>query len=94
MILTELNPKWVMDDTSGLDMLWFDCPAHPESKINGESTDWVSIRVSDDPSVQRWRDYPVWTRIGIDFRTLTIKPSIDMRGHWHGFVTNGEIITV
>jgi hypothetical protein len=30
----------------------------------------------------------------IDFNTLSISPSIDASnsGHWHGFITNGEIV--
>lgn len=36
----------------------------------------------------------VWTLHGDeDFRTLTLTPSVDASkaGHWHGFITNGEI---
>ncbi len=34
-----------------------------------------------------------WTRTGDDFATMTCTPSIDASasGHWHGFITNGEI---
>ena len=35
----------------------------------------------------------LWTRTGDTFDTLTLSPSIDASasGHWHGFITNGEI---
>lgn len=35
----------------------------------------------------------VWNRTGDTFETLTLTPSIDGSGvgHWHGFITNGEI---
>ncbi len=35
----------------------------------------------------------LWTRTGEDFETLTLTPSINAEaaGHWHGFVTNGNI---
>jgi hypothetical protein len=34
-----------------------------------------------------------WQRSGETFETLSISPSIDASGigHWHGFITNGEI---
>lgn len=34
-----------------------------------------------------------WVRVGDDFGSMTITPSIDASasGHWHGFVTAGEI---
>jgi Family of unknown function (DUF6527) len=34
-----------------------------------------------------------WHREGATFDTLTLSPSIDASksGHWHGFITNGEI---
>ena len=35
-----------------------------------------------------------WTRSGEDFASLSCSPSIDASssGHWHGFITNGEIV--
>ena len=35
----------------------------------------------------------LWQRTGDTFETLTLSPSIDASsdGHWHGFITNGEI---
>jgi len=40
-------------------------------------------------------DYAWSFASGADFATLTVTPSIDAScsggGHWHGFVTNGEI---
>jgi hypothetical protein len=37
-----------------------------------------------------------WQRTGETFETLTLTPSILRRGScgWHGFITNGEIVTV
>jgi hypothetical protein len=39
------------------------------------------------------RDRPIWKRTGDTFETLTLTPSVDASksGHWHGFITNGEI---
>ena len=35
----------------------------------------------------------LWLRGGNTFETLTLSPSIDASsdGHWHGFISNGEI---
>lgn len=35
-----------------------------------------------------------WTRQGHDFATISITPSLDASGagHWHGHITNGEIV--
>lgn len=34
-----------------------------------------------------------WSRVGDDFRSMSITPSLDASasGHWHGFITNGEV---
>lgn len=34
-----------------------------------------------------------WTRVGDDFATMSCTPSVDASasGHWHGFITNGEV---
>jgi hypothetical protein len=32
-----------------------------------------------------------WQRTGEDFETLSLMPSVDVQGHWHGFITNGEV---
>lgn len=34
---------------------------------------------------------PLWSRTGESFETLTLQPSVDAAGHWHGFITAGEI---
>ena len=35
----------------------------------------------------------VWDMTGDQFDSLSLSPSVDAskRGHWHGFITNGEI---
>jgi hypothetical protein len=35
-----------------------------------------------------------WSMSSTDFETMTITPSIDASGagHWHGYVTSGEIV--
>lgn len=43
---------------------------------------------TDDVPVQR-----LWMRTGTTFETLSLHPSVDASrsGHWHGFITNGEV---
>lgn len=38
-------------------------------------------------------DQHLWMRVGDSFDNLTLTPSIDASGsgHWHGFVTGGEL---
>jgi hypothetical protein len=35
----------------------------------------------------------LWTRLGETFEAITITPSVDASkaGHWHGFITAGEV---
>lgn len=34
-----------------------------------------------------------WKRAGSTFDTLTLTPSVSVPGHWHGFITRGEVVT-
>ncbi len=38
-------------------------------------------------------DHLLWNRTGDSYETMTLSPSIDASasGHWHGFITSGEI---
>jgi Family of unknown function (DUF6527) len=52
--------------------------------------------IRDHVHVHRSFDVPpgaLWQRTGETFDTLSLAPSVDASksGHWHGFVTNGEI---
>jgi hypothetical protein len=39
------------------------------------------------------RDDMAWVISSQDFATMSVTPSLDASasGHWHGFITNGEI---
>jgi hypothetical protein len=90
--LADLNPKLVGSNDEGI--LRFDCPLGHAHKI----------RVP----VGRYGDATGWNASGAFPETLTLTPSIhahtaephDLRDPnnrdcgWHGFVTNGEILTV
>lgn len=43
---------------------------------------------------ERFRRYNLrWQRTGDTFETISLMPSVDVSdsGHWHGFITNGEV---
>jgi hypothetical protein len=97
MRLTELKPRW-----SGLpggikDGVTFQCPHC--------GTQRLGIKFSPPIDPEGWwpkiaqptyAGMNVWHRqSGETFDTLTITPSvnakIDVAGHWHGYITNGEV---
>ena len=71
----------------------FDCPCGCGSPV------FVHIKNPMDGKPFDTQGAPSWDRTGDDFETMTLKPSIlrsENRGGcgWHGFVTDGKIITV
>lgn len=100
MKLTELEPRW-SGFPSIITGVTFLCP-HCKTQRLG-----VHFNPPIDPDgwwdkIARptYIDINVWTRIsGETFDTLTLTPSIDASesgrinfpGHWHGFITNGEV---
>lgn len=98
MRLTELEPRWIHTN-----MFLFKCPhcrkdllscknipmAFTEQHDLFEKTfgeDWPALIVG-------CKDEMAWTFSGTDFATLSVTPSLDASasGHWHGFITNGEV---
>ena len=105
MKLTDLNPQWLGNGGEGITRngepvpyrpgvsLMFDCPC---GKCGMPCAIPMNNPLDGGPPLNP--DHG-WDRIGEDFETLTLKPSIlrtVKRGGcgWHGFITNGEIITV
>lgn len=103
MKLTDLNPEWIGSGGAGITnsadgspvprregtMLMFSCPCGCPEPI----AVYVNPPLDGQPADERCK--PVWQRTGDAFESLTLTPSILRRGGcgWHGFVTNGEIIT-
>ena len=104
MRLIDLNPQWVCHGGEGVSDghgnpiplrervgLSFDCPCGCGTRLP-----ILFTNPPDGPG-------PVvgigntWERTGEDFETMTLSPSILRRepcpARWHGFVTNGEILT-
>ena len=86
--LLDLNPTWdKIEGYEGKYLTW-DCPC-------GEKCRWARIPIPITNPIDG--SDPVgachWERIGEDFASISLKPSIHHRGHWHGFLTNGMVIS-
>lgn len=95
MKLTDLNPRWYVYQPGGPRIgLTFDCP-HCNFTRLGVAFHHKGHELFEDNvvHVKHPTEY-VWNLDSKeDFATLTLTPSIDASksGHWHGFITNGEI---
>lgn len=95
MRLLELNPRWYVFEDGGLRVgLTFDCP-HCQKERLGVSFHHQGHEAMEDAVIHaKAPAEKIWTLSGADsFETLTLTPSIDASGvgHWHGFITNGEV---
>lgn len=103
MKLIDYEPNWYEDTGHKGQGLTFRCPLHDHcyfvltfrNPIDGGEPH-VFKRVDGT-------DCPLWQREGDRFDNLTLSPSIDaiddyntveQKTHWHGFIINGEIITI
>jgi hypothetical protein len=102
--LTDLHPKWfglpqAAPSASDIKVgFTFDCPCSRCAENRGSTRLSVNIDPPIDPENKlvgtTWvTPQPAWKRIGDSFETITLQPSVDVssRGHWHGYITNGEI---
>jgi hypothetical protein len=44
-----------------------------------------------DPNTGEVREVKWWRREGDSFDDLTLTPSVNVDGHWHGHITNGAV---
>lgn len=86
MRLSQLDPDLDTEDMEpGVAWLHFDCP-----HCGGKGYIGCKIAITPEPGSTR-----VWKWNGeTDPEKITLEPSLNMAGHWHGFVTNGEVTTV
>ena len=98
MKLTELEPHWFVLEKAGPRVgLSFLCPHcmrqrlavafHHHGKAAIEDQYILAHHGAEDTQ-------HIWDLQGQDdFSTMTLTPSIDASksGHWHGFITNGEV---
>lgn len=95
MKLTELDPRWLALESGGLRVgLSFECPHCRSCRLAvlfhhaGRDALDDSYIHAHSPSTDH-----IWGITGDNFESLSLSPSVDASksGHWHGFVTNGEI---
>lgn len=100
MKLTELHPRWTgygEGENQIIDGITFDCPHCQTQRLGVHFTPPIDRAgwIAKGTYITQW---PLqWKRTGETFETLTLAPSIDansridVSGHWHGFITNGEV---
>jgi hypothetical protein len=107
MRLTDLEPRWFTfhgwaSDSPFRIGMTFLCPYCREERLGvlfdqPIDPDGVAGSVAgfdyDPEGFGAHLNMLVWQRQGDTFETLTLRPSIDgsQVGHWHGFITNGEV---
>lgn len=99
MRLTDLNPRWCcdadiviggvkkhFDNRHGM-AVSFDCPHCRQTRIAVWFANPIDGLIPTDDAEH------LWQRTGETFDTLTLTPSVDASsvGHWHGFISAGEI---
>lgn len=93
MRLTDLDPNWAtsVDGRTGMGVV-FQCPCKPDCGTHLGV--WFANPIDGGEAASaECSPKPRWKRMGETFETLTLTPSIDASssGHWHGFITNGEV---
>lgn len=101
MKLSELEPRWfdVPERGKSIDGVSFLCPCCQKARLAIQFTPMSKEDIhhrshqEGDPHTIVPLEGLVWNRQGDTFDSLTLTPSIDssISGHWHGFITNGEI---
>ncbi|HWE98827.1 MAG TPA: DUF6527 family protein [Caulobacteraceae bacterium] len=98
MRLLDLDPRWfVLEDGGPKVGLTFDCPHCRETRLGVAFHHAMHAADEDGYILARHGSTDaghIWTLSGPDdFASLSLSPSVDASstGHWHGFVTNGEV---
>ena len=101
MRLVDLEPRWAADydilvgdrvvhdeDRHGM-AISFNCPHCGTTRL----CVFFANPIDGKPHTDGRDNLHLWTRTGDSFENLTLTPSIDASesGHWHGFITNGQI---
>lgn len=98
MKLSELEPRWLTAE-----VFVFRCPACTGG-LGMLSLKSVAMSVNDQVALfeQHLGDratyvHPCkagqsWKFSGTDFATITVSPSLNVEGHWHKTITNGEFL--
>lgn len=95
MRLLDLEPRWFALEAGGARVgLTFLCPCCRTQRI-GVSFHHAGREAIEDEYIHAHSpdtDH-IWTLSGDNFVAVTLSPSVDASkaGHWHGWVTNGEV---
>ncbi len=97
MKLTDLDATFVDASANGFvhgpeckQGVLFDEPAGSGGKL----LVWFANPIGGGPAAGREHTpSPRWTRTGETLETLTLSPSVNVIGGWHGWIRNGEVIT-
>ena len=97
--LVDLNPRWASGAFDGVERrgiaLNFDCPCQDEACAwGGVISVWIANPIDGLPSPPQGAPRTLWSRTGDSFETLSLDPSIHAVGHWHGWLTNGMLVSV
>jgi len=95
MKLTDLDPRWVVAHQGGPRIgLSFDCPHCRVQRLAVPfHASFVEYLADGMTAARGWDVGHIWDMTGTGFDDLTLSPSVDASsaGHWHGFITAGEI---
>ena len=88
--LIDLEPSWLTtsDQPGRILGVMFICPHCINTHVGGF---FANPPDGGPPAPPEHEPKPRWHRTGDTFETLTLTPSIDAKGHWHGFVTEGLV---
>jgi hypothetical protein len=93
MKLTDLDPSWVITEEGRHGMgIQFFCPHCVKTDKPIYLAVFFANPIDGKPAAPASQHpAPRWARSGDTFETLTLQPSIDASGHWHGHITNGKL---
>ena len=95
MKFSELDPRFLILETGGPKVgVTFECPHCRDQRLailfhhSGNEAIEDSYIMARAPSTNH-----IWAMTGDSFDAMSFSPSIDASssGHWHGFITNGQV---
>ena len=95
MRLIDLAPRWLTPNVFA-----FRCPACKHGLLSVKNVPMAiddqfaifEVMLGNDAHYTHPCKAPMaWTFSGTDFASLTVSPSLNVEGHWHHTITNGEI---